>query len=531
MALKSNGELEMEKQITFGSVCSGIEAASVAWEPLGWSANWFAEIEEFPSAVLAHHWPDIPNLGDMTEIEEKVLSGKVCAPAILVGGTPCQAYSVAGKRESLSDERGQLTLNYVRLLNAIDSARHVRGNEPAVCVWENTPGVLNTKDNAFGCFLGDLAGESEALEPSGEKWTNAGYVLGHKRKIAWRVLDAQYFGLAQRRKRVFVVASARDGFDPREILFEREGLQRNTEPSRETQQEVTGTTGEGSKNSSHWDGSELHPTLTQSSNTGGIGQSNQEVFAQRGSGLVLHGFAETGFSHYSKGCGTLRAWGGECGGGSETLIVGALSVHENQRAEVKLNDVMGTLQCGGGNPGQGYPCVLVEKEYANCLQTTMGDYSRADGFNMIVHGTQDPCVNKDLAFCLGRNHGQENVLLFENHKALAIHDKATRHKGGGASRNNDGAGNGLGIASENAPMYTLTTADKHCVFYNFAVRKLMPVEGERLQGFPDEHTHIPYGRPKGENQKCPDGHRYKAIGNSMPVSVMNWIGKRTDKQF
>jgi DNA (cytosine-5)-methyltransferase 1 len=385
----------MENTITFGSVCSGVEAASMAWEPLGWSADWFAELDKFPSAVLAHHWPNVPNLGDMTEIRGKVLIDKVAAPDILVGGTPCQAYSVAGKRASLEDERGQLTLSYVRLLDAIDSVRHVRGDKPAICVWENVPGVLNTKDNAFGCFLGDLAGEDCALEPAGKKWTNAGYVLGRKRKIAWRVLDAQYFGVAQRRRRVFVVASARDGFDPREVLFEPGGLQRNIKPSRETKQDATT--------------------------------------------IVRTGFTASSFGAYKEGCGTLRASGGDSGGGSETLIV---------------------------------------EPVANCLQTTMNDSTRADGFNMVVHGTQDPCVSKDVAFCLGRNSGQENVLL-----------------------------------------------------HNLRVRKLTPVEGERLQGFPENHTNIVYGRPKDSDQICPDGHRYKAIGNSMAVPVMRWIGERIDKQI
>ncbi len=142
----------------FGSVCSGIEAASVAWHPLGWKAAWLAEIEPFPSAVLAHHYPDTPNLGDMTKISARVLTGDVVAPDVLVGGTPCQAFSVAGLREGLNDGRGQLTIKYMELANAIDFIRQRRGEEPAVIVWENVPGVLSDKTNAFGCFLAGLAG-------------------------------------------------------------------------------------------------------------------------------------------------------------------------------------------------------------------------------------------------------------------------------------------------------------------------------------------------------------------------------------
>lgn len=202
--------------ITYGSVCSGIESASVAWEPLGMSPLWFSEIEPFPCAVLSHHWPSVPNLGDMTALPDLIRSGLVSAPDVLVGGTPCQAFSVAGERNGLNDERGQLTLTYVEILNAIDEQR----KEGAVCVWENVPGVLSSKDNAFGCFIAALCGENEELKPPREKWANAGCVFGPKRAVAWRILDAQYFGVAQRRRRVFVVASSREGFSPSAVLFD-----------------------------------------------------------------------------------------------------------------------------------------------------------------------------------------------------------------------------------------------------------------------------------------------------------------------
>lgn len=206
----------------YGSVCSGIEAASKAWEPLGWKPAWFSEIEPFPSAVLAYHWPEVTNLGDMTKIADAVRAGDIEAPDVLVGGTPCQAFSIAGLREGLSDDRGQLTLSYVELANAIDAKRRERGEPEAIIVWENVPGVLSSKDNAFGCFLAGLAGESCELQPAGGKWTHAGCVSGPERVIAWRVLDAQFFGVAQRRRRVFVVASARKGFDPAAVLFEQD---------------------------------------------------------------------------------------------------------------------------------------------------------------------------------------------------------------------------------------------------------------------------------------------------------------------
>jgi DNA (cytosine-5)-methyltransferase 1 len=222
--------------ITYGSVCSGIEAASVAWHPLGWKAEWLAEIETFPCAVLAHHYPNVPNYGDMTALPEMVTNGNIAAPDVLVGGTPCQAFSVAGLRKSLEDNRGQLTIKFLELINANDNVRSDRGQQPCIVIWENVPGVLSTKDNAFGCFLAGLAGEDEALQPPGGKWSNAGCVFGPQRAVAWRVFDAQYFGVAQRRRRVFVVASARDGFDPAAVLFEFDGVRRDTAPSREAGQ-------------------------------------------------------------------------------------------------------------------------------------------------------------------------------------------------------------------------------------------------------------------------------------------------------
>ena len=210
--------------LLYGSVCSGIEAVSLAWQPLGLQAAWFAEIDAFPSAVLAHHYPRVPNLGDMTAIARQVRAGTVPAPDILVGGTPCQSFSVAGARRGLDDPRGALTLAYVELANAIDQTRQKTRRPPATLVWENVPGVVSDHSNAFGCLLGALAGEGCALEPPGEKWTHAGCVSGPRRRIAWRVLDAQYFGVAQRRRRVFLVASGRDDLDPAEVLFERDGL-------------------------------------------------------------------------------------------------------------------------------------------------------------------------------------------------------------------------------------------------------------------------------------------------------------------
>ncbi|ECD7244591.1 Dam family site-specific DNA-(adenine-N6)-methyltransferase [Salmonella enterica] len=382
----------------YGSVCSGIEAASVAWEPLDWQPAWFAEIEAFPSAVLATHWPDVTNLGDMTGIAAAVHAGDVEAPDVLVGGTPCQAFSIAGLRNGLADKRGQLSLSYVELANAIDNKRRERGEEEAIIVWENVPGVLSSKDNAFGCFLAGLAGESCELQPAGGKWPNAGCVYGPQRVIAWRVLDAQFFGVAQRRRRVFVVASARKGFDPAEVLFEFDSMRRDTPPRREPQTAVTTDAGSGIEGGSHWDNpANPHPTLNQSNNIGGIGASNQEIFAQRGAGN-----------------------------------------HDTSHA----------------NSGQ---------PPAICIQhASIGRHNAA--------GPQGKGYQEDVAFTQD------------------------------------------------------SRASADVVQFGIQVRRLTPIECERLQGFPDNHTLISWrGKDAAD---CPDGPRYKAIGNSMAVPVMRWIGER-----
>jgi DNA (cytosine-5)-methyltransferase 1 len=248
--------------VTYLSLFSGIEVASVAWRPLGWQCVAVAEIEPFPAAVLAHHYPDVPNLGDVTAVDWAPWRGTV---DVLVGGSPCQAFSVAGLRQSLQDPRGNLTLEFVRAADAI---------QPRIIVWENVPGVLSTDDNAFGCFLAALVG-SPAPIVFDAGWPSAGVVDGPERRAAWRVLDAQYFGLAQRRKRVFVVASAGEGAHPAEILFEWDDLRRDTPPSREAGQVAPTipsrcTAGGGLGTDFDYDGGLVCPTLRSGGNqTGG----------------------------------------------------------------------------------------------------------------------------------------------------------------------------------------------------------------------------------------------------------------------
>ncbi|MEH4930400.1 Dam family site-specific DNA-(adenine-N6)-methyltransferase [Enterobacter cloacae] len=442
----------------YGSVCSGIEAASKAWEPLGWKPAWFSEIEPFPSAVLANHWPEVTNLGDMTKIADAVRAGDVEAPDVLVGGTPCQAFSIAGLREGLSDDRGQLTLSYVELANAIDAKRRERGEPEAIIVWENVPGVLSSKDNAFGCFLAGLAGESSELQPAGGKWTHAGCVSGPERVIAWRVLDAQFFGVAQRRRRVFVVASARKGFDPAAVLFELDSVRRDSAPRRETQKAVAALTARG---------------------------------------------------------------------------VGTCGADDNQAQAGHL------IAFGGGNTA-GHIDVATA-----C--TAHGIRLDFDTETFAVHGTQDPDTNCELAHTLGRNNGQENACIafsYKDNGADATSDLSPTIRAGNHDKSHANSGQppaiayafkagqgakagGIGYAEEQSPTLTSASSGTNlapAVMHGVAVRRLTPIECERLQGFPDNHTLI--GWRGKDADECPDGPRYKAIGNSMAVPVMRWIGER-----
>lgn len=436
--------------LRFGSVCSGIEAASTAWEPLGWQPAWFAEIEPFPSAVLAHHWPHVVNLGDMTTIAARVRSGELEAPDVLVGGTPCQAFSVAGARAGMADPRGQLTLAYVDLADAIDSARAVRGEPSVVTVWENVPGVLSSRDNAFGCFLGALAGESCELQPPGGKWKDAGCVFGPTRAVAWRVLDAQYFGLAQRRRRVFVVASARKDIDPAAILFELEGVRRDTPPSREARQETAGT-------------------LASRTGAGGLPGTDEACSGY----LQPVGFRMAAFGEYANDetASTMKArdykdatdLAVQCVTGDITHTMKAEGFDASEDSTGRGQPIVPVLSVTGSQAD--FKCQTCSEENHQSWWPTCEwcNAEQASAPVLSVHGTQDPDVRVDHAHTLGRNSGQENAVLAfqssqsgvrlgETHATLDANNGPRRHNG---------------------------------VLVGMPVRRLTPTECERLQGFPE----------------------------------------------
>lgn len=210
-----------------GSVCSGIEAASLAWSNLGFEFEWFSEISDFPSKVLEEKYPNIRNLGDMRNISSLLNEGLISSPDIICGGTPCQSFSYAGLQNGLTDERGNLTLNFVDIINTNDSIRLKNNLDPTIVFWENVEGVLSDKTNAFGCFISALSGVDKMNSYS--RWPNAGIIRGEKRNIAWRILDAKYFGIPQQRRRLYLVAGGKN-FSPESILFEKGFSEQPTYP-------------------------------------------------------------------------------------------------------------------------------------------------------------------------------------------------------------------------------------------------------------------------------------------------------------
>ena len=368
------------------SVCSGIEAATCAWHTLGWEPFAFSEIEPFPCAVLKHHHPEVPNFGDMTQYKE----WPDATLDLLVGGTPCQSFSVAGLRKGLDDPRGNLMLTYGAI-----AAKY----RPRWLVWENVPGVLSSNGGRdFGTFLGMLG------------------QLGYG--FAYVVRDAQYFGVAQRRRRVFVVGHLGDWRRAAAVLFERHSLSGHPSPRRGAGQGIAGT------------------VTARTGGGGGLGTD----FECAG-GLVSQPYAVAN-------CLTRRMHKGI----NTTL-------DEGQTPVISIA-IRGRE--GGGAIEMGDEC-------AHALRASQGGGDKPHV--LAFHGAQDPNISGDVSHPVGRNQGQEV-----------------------------------------------------CAMVGMRVRRLTPTECERLQGFPDGHTAIPWrNKPAG---CCPDGPRYKALGNSMAVPCMAWIGRR-----
>lgn len=540
------------------SLFSGIEAASAAWHDLGWTPVGFSEIEPFPCAVLAHRFPNVRNYGDVTKYKEwGIEPGSV---DLVVGGSPCQAFSVAGLRKGLDDPRGNLTLTYLGVV------AHLR---PRWVVWENVPGVLSIDGGrVLGAFFG-------ALGQLGYRW-------------AYRVLDAQHFGVPQRRRRIFVVASLGDGPHPGEVLFEPESLRGDSAPRRKTRQKSATAAGAGVDerglqrvvgtlcadthpgaysgqdaytgrlvphiNGSHWDDPNApHPTL----NRGGMGQigySNQEIFSRRGGGLV----PSTQIYSIQDGREINKAQNGLGISGPDATAytidtTGAQSVAicAAQPVVCATGTVAHTLSAEGADAsedgtGRGTPIVPVSFH-------PLQDPIWSDGPTHAL-STGSPGGQASIAVAHPVAFTAPAIGLFQQD---AIAGTLTRNSGAGGKTQNAAfvvqpdmppttylaqpvavsfeprfyTREGTGGAPTQTPVLTASSRagdSAPCVAVAhpapMVVRRLTPMECERLQGFPDDWTAIPY-----RGKTAPDGPRYKALGNSMAVPVMRWIGQRIAK--
>ena len=493
-------------QIKFGSVCSGIEAASVAWHPLGWKTAWLSEIEKFPSQVLAHHYPNTPNFGDMTKFKEWSIESDV---NVLIGGTPCQSFSVAGLRKGLDDPRGNLMLTYLAI-----AAKY----RPRWLVWENVPGVLSS--NGGLDFASLLRGMGEC-----------GY------GFAYRILDAQYFGVAQRRRRVFVVGYLGNWRPAAAVLFERHSLQGHPAPSREKGQGIAPTikasVGTGGVDVEHPMVPVMHSCISPalkardakgpSSDGDGDGDGDgailvpmmqpialQDVRAvekmQNGKGWNDDGTAYTVDTHATQGVAQPIAY--TLSGGSnrglhvnKVQVATCLDTHnavgefreQSQNAQtliaqpIPFDTTQITSPQNGNNPKAGDPC------------HPLAAGAHPPAICLMDQGGSAMTIENDMTGTLRREtHGHEPVVMaFPWQSAL------------------DPIGTPTDLSG------TLIKNQTPAVMQAMAVRRLTPVECERLQGFPDGYTDI---QPKGK--ATPDGPRYKALGNSMAVPVMAWIGQR-----
>ena len=453
------------------SLFSGIEAASVAWHDLGWEPVAFSEIDPFPSAVLARRFPDVPNLGDITKVDWSAYAG---AAEIVVGGSPCQSFSIAGRREGLAGASG-LMWEYVRAVQEI---------RPRWFVWENVPGALSSgKGEDFGCLLHAMDG------------------LGYG--LAWRVLDAQLFGVAQRRRRLFLVGCLGDAGRAAEVLFEPEGLRWDTPSSREKRQGLAGTLGAGAggdcrspiafkysagakaKTMPTYDDGTT-PTLTADWHSPAVAVAH--TLDTTAPEAVAHALRmRAGKPGGGKGPLVQTDVSGTLATGNDQTIFQPICFTQNTRNEVRLingtGDISGALTASPGAKQQNYICMASgaanAEHMVDCSPTPCARQLKDPPILCMGDGNARASIDRDLSGCLNVGGDPPMVVYPDDKTPMVLYD---------------------GIL--------------------WTVRRLMPVECERLQGFPDGWTEIEYrGRPAA------DGPRYKALGNSMAVPVMRWIGE------
>ena len=464
------------------SIFSGVEAATLAWEPLGWEPLAFSEIEPFPCAVLAERWPDVPNLGDITKIDWKEeIDGAI---DLVVGGSPCQSFSVAGKREGLKGASG-LMFEYIRCVQEL---------RPRWFLWENVPGALTSED---GGAFGQLLSEMDEL----------GYSL------AWRVLDAQFFGVAQRRRRLFLVGHL-GAESPAEVLFEPDCLSGYPQSSREKRKELARRAGRSAACAG------FKYSAAPRANTIGYAEEQANTLTADWhapavlplSGTGQHYMATSQYGTEVAGCLTARGDSSPCADRGQNIV------------------------CMTGTQAHCH----ISDEIAGCLTAHMGKDDApvvVDGTNIQTYVCGTYPINEQIATRdkkLGRGTGlgigaggNPAFTLLANHPHMVASGSGSSPIAMGDLNAHTAicrnvcptlkcGGDGAMVASE--------TEGKSMGANPMLVRRLTPLECERLQGFPDGHTLIGWkGKPAEE---CPDGPRYKAIGNSMAVPVMRWIGRR-----
>lgn len=516
------------------SLFSGIEAAGVAWLPLGWECVGVAEIEPFPCAVLKHHYPDVPNLGDITRITEADIKA-LGSIDVVVGGFPCQDLSVAGKRKGLMNEDGSVTRSGL----FFKAMRIVRWSGARFVLLENVPGIYSSNGGRdFAAVVGEVLGIEFAV-PSGG-WQNAGVAASERGLFEWATLDAQYFGVAQRRRRMFALGDFGNWADRPPVLFEQHSLSGHPAPSRDAGKGFTHATA---------------PCLTSS--VRGVERTGET----RGQGPVV-----------AAGDGCLTPWdsqqkrvysadadhaptlSGSDGGGGRyppaygvitiSQTVGALCADSHPGAYSGQDAYTGRLipTCNHEAPIAAYGIRTantssngwgIQEEVTHTLDT-------AQGLAIAFHPTQDPISSTDgttHAMGCGSSQGQATVAV-----AVALRGSeggATAELGdevGHALRASSGGGDKAHVLAPVAVRdisQTLTSnygkqvdssdtaLGPNVVFPAMQVRRLTPVECARLQGFPDHYLDITY-----RNKPAADGPKYRALGNSMAVPVMRWIGER-----
>ncbi len=408
--------------ITIGSLFDGIGGFPEAGRRLDMGTIWASEIDPFCIKVTKLRRPEIEHVGDITK-----LKGTELTPVhIITGGSPCQDLSVAGRRAGLSGERSGLFMEQIRIINEMREATN--GEYPRYMLWENVPGAFSSnKGDDFRVVLEETAKIADPTviipRPPKGKWATAGCILGVGWSIAWRVLDAQYWGVPQRRRRIFLVADF-GGESAPEVLFKRQGLSRHSQEGGETKERVTTNAERGTRNT------ECYPINTQTI-------TRHNALGER-----------TGFGL------------GADGDPAYTLQAG----HEHGVA------------------------IAIDSNCQDSRFKLTGDISPTIPAKMGTGGNNGPML------------------------AIPINDKATRHKGGGESRKNDGSGNGLGIGKPGDPCPTLTVGDKHAVCAGFSYKAST---GAGTVGFEKEKAPSLLANRHDASVLCAGFNGYKSVTGSI----------------